>query len=330
MTAVEAPAAPPRLAPLYARALLSLARRRPAVPGLPDQEPVLNPVLVDRSALAAYDDVCGYLLRDTLPPTYPHVLGFPLQVRLMTDAAFPFALPGLVHVRNVIRQHRPISADEPLTVRVHAERLAAHPKGAQVDLVTAVAVDGEPVWDGRSTYLARGASAPAGAADVSPPDAPPEAPGPPRAVWRVPADVGRRYAAVSGDANPIHLSALAARAFGFRSAIAHGMWMKARVLAALEPRLPTAFTADVSFRKPLLLPATAHLCVSARDDGWDVSVRDSSGTANMSTSVRADGAVAGRQLTDAVSDFALPRSVVSHAGATDAQTRASHQRPRRH
>lgn len=35
------------------------------------------------------------------------------------------------------------------------------------------------------------------------------------AVWRVSADVGRRYATVSGDVNPIHLSALAARALGF-------------------------------------------------------------------------------------------------------------------
>ncbi len=56
--------------------------------------------------------------------------------------------------------------------------------------------------------------------------------------------------------NPIHMHSLTARLFGFPSAIAHGMWSKARCLAALENRLPGAFTVEVSFRRPILLPAT--------------------------------------------------------------------------
>ena len=74
------------------------------------------------------------------------------------------------------------------------------------------------------------------------------------ATWRIPDDAGRRYAKVSGDVNPIHLSGLTAKAFGFKRAIAHGMWVKARVLGALSGRLPDALSLDVSFRKPLLLP----------------------------------------------------------------------------
>ena len=74
------------------------------------------------------------------------------------------------------------------------------------------------------------------------------------AHWRVPGDLGRRYAAVSGDRNPIHLHALSAKAFGFPRAIAHGMWTKARCLAAL--RLPDALTAEVRFKQPILLPST--------------------------------------------------------------------------
>ena len=75
-------------------------------------------------------------------------------------------------------------------------------------------------------------------------------------TWKLAGDLGRRYAAVSGDYNPIHVHPLSARLFGFPSAIAHGMWTKARCLAALEPRLPDAFTVEVAFRKPILLPAT--------------------------------------------------------------------------
>ena len=75
------------------------------------------------------------------------------------------------------------------------------------------------------------------------------------ARWHLPDDLGRRYASVSGDRNPIHMHSLTAKAFGFPRAIAHGMWTKARCIAALEPSLPNAYQVDVDFRKPILLPA---------------------------------------------------------------------------
>ena len=73
------------------------------------------------------------------------------------------------------------------------------------------------------------------------------------AHWRLPDDLGRRYAAVSGDHNPIHMHGLTAKAFGFPRAIVHGMWTKARCLASL--RLPDAYAVDVRFKKPILLPS---------------------------------------------------------------------------
>src|ERR1700723_2765123 len=80
---------------------------------------------------------------------------------------------------------------------------------------------------------------------------PPRPPPPPR---KAPGARGRRYGSVSGDLNPIHIHPLTARLFGFPSAIAHGMWTKARSLAALEARLPPAYTAGVAFKRPILLP----------------------------------------------------------------------------
>jgi acyl dehydratase len=194
----------------------------------------------------------------------------------MADRAFPLPLPGLVHLRNTVTQDRPIGTGEALTVRVHAENLVAHPKGAQVDLVAAADVAGEQVWSSRSTYLARGARAPE--ASTAPdgetvPELDVDLPDHATGVWRVPGDTGRRYGAVSGDVNPIHLSALAAKAFGFPRAIAHGMWCKARALSALEPRLPDAFTVDVAFRRPVLLPSTVDFVARPVPDGWDFGLR---------------------------------------------------------
>jgi acyl dehydratase len=93
-------------------------------------------------------------------------------------------------------------------------------------------------------------------------------------VWRVGPDEARAYAAVSGDRNPIHTSTVAARLFGFPRRIAHGMWSKARSLAALEGRLPVACTVDVSFKLPILLPSTVAFSAVQDTDGWHIALHD--------------------------------------------------------
>ena len=77
-------------------------------------------------------------------------------------------------------------------------------------------------------------------------------------TFAVPADTGRRYARVSDDYNLIHLSAPTARLFGFKRAIAHGMWSLARVLGGLSDA-GAAQQVDVHFRRPLLMPAEVTL-----------------------------------------------------------------------
>ena len=257
---------PPSMGQLFAKAALTARGRRGS---LPDSHLARVAVVVDPARVADYAQVCRFRFGDTLPLTFPHVLTFPLQVALMADRSFPLALPGLVHVRNRVDVVRPVGISEKLDLEVWADRFAPHRSGATVDLVASVRSRGNEVWRGRSTYLARGATAPDGEPtdlDVTIGDVEPAA------VWRVPDDAGRRYAAVSGDVNPIHLSALTARAFGFRRAIAHGMWVKARALAALSGRLPESFSVDVAFRKPLLLPSTVTLSTAPRGAGWDLAV----------------------------------------------------------
>jgi acyl dehydratase len=225
-------------------------------------------VKVDRANLADYDRVCGYGLTDRLPAMYPHLLTFGMQIMLMNDDAFPFAMIGLVHVANNITQLRPIRAEETLELRVHPENLRPHDKGKQFDMVSTAHVNGELVWSEVSTYLRRGGGSggsgdakPAGEQRVVEPVERPDS------VWRVPGDIGRQYADVSGDRNPIHLYPLTAKLFGFPKAIAHGMWSAARCLAFFESRLPDSFVYDVRFKLPILLPATVALSTASTEGG---------------------------------------------------------------
>jgi acyl dehydratase len=256
----------PRLGPLFGRAVLTGFTRRGGP--LPDTVYELRDVAVDPSQVTAYNRVCGFRLTDELPATYPHILSFPLQVKLMTDPGFPFPLVGSVHLANRITQTRSLRIDEKPTLRVHVENLRDHPKGRQFDMISEAFVGGEVVWTDVSTYLRRGGGS--GADEKSERTDPPE----PTAIWHVPDDIGRRYGEVSGDRNPIHLHPLTARLFGFPRAIAHGMWSKAKCLAAFEGRLPDAYTVDVRFKAPVLLPARCGFAAQATDKGWSFDLFD--------------------------------------------------------
>lgn len=272
MTTTEKLDTLPSLATLYARAAVTAV-----LPGggdaLPDRQLEVDEVTVDREHLAAYDRVCGYRLSDVLPASYVHVLTFPLQVELMADRSFPFPLPGLVHVANRTELLREVTADEPLALRVRTADLRPHRKGRQFDVVAEARRGSELVWSGVSTYLRRGGGGDEAADELELPLEPPPA-DVDGARWRVPADTGRRYAAVSGDRNPIHLSPLTSRLFGFPRPIAHGMWTAARAFAAIEDRTPSTGVQTLRFGKPLPLPRTVSFAAIERDGGWAFAVRD--------------------------------------------------------
>lgn len=250
----------PATVPLLLKAAVPLVPGLNRLPGLrrdsrvlPDLTLTRPGVRVDQGHVAAYSEVCGFPLTETLPLTYPHLLAFGLHLSIMTDASFPFPAIGTVHLENSVTQHRPIRATERLEVTARATNLRPHPKGRVFDMVTSVKSGEELVWEETSTFLRRGGGD--GTAPDTGSDSLEHAP-PSGVEWRLPSSLGRTYAAVSGDHNPIHLYALTAKAFGFPRQIAHGMWSKARCVAALEGRLPDAVTVDVVFRRPVLLPGT--------------------------------------------------------------------------
>ena len=266
---------PPATLPMMLRAALPAVPVLNRVPGvrrsgseLPDLAVTRHDVPVDRDQVAEYAEVCGFPIKETLPVTYPHVLAFPLHMAIMTDRSFPFPAIGIVHLENAITQHRPISPDERLQVTARPADLRPHAKGRVFDILVEVHSSGELVWESTSTLLRLGAGDPAAAG----PDRRFEQVPPSGGEWRLPGDLGRRYAAVSGDHNPIHLHRLSAKAFGFPRQIAHGMWSKARCLAALDGRLPDAVTVEVAFKKPILLPGTVALGTARSGDGYAFSL----------------------------------------------------------
>ncbi|UNX54581.1 hypothetical protein MF406_17135 [Georgenia sp. TF02-10] len=270
----------PSLGRLYTRAVgrtrsLVLARRSVlAGGGLPPVVLRVDGVRADPAQLADYQHLLGEPGTDVLPAGYVHVLAFPLAMAVLVREDFPLPALGMVHVANHVQVLRQTRLGETFTVRAWAQDARQHARGTEVDLVVAVTAGpgaGELVWRGVSTYLAKGRP-PAGLA-VGParerPE-PPALPAVPTAQWRLGADVGKRYAAVSGDRNPIHVSRLGARMFGFPRPIAHGMYTAARALAATGAGRQGRFTWTATFATPVLLPATVAFGTDGqRYAAWD-------------------------------------------------------------
>jgi acyl dehydratase len=257
----------PFLPPLYWRAAL---KRKITGKTLPEQG-LRCRVGIDPKAVAAYRKVCGFADSAVLPATYPHILAFGLQMQLLTDKQFPFPLLGLVHLNNRIRVHRPLGGISELFISVHTQHLKPHPKGATFEVVTRAEDSLGLLWEAESCMLCRGVKLEGEATD--------DAPSSPEQIsevarWKAPADIGRRYARVSGDYNPIHLSALTAKLFGFPQAIAHGLWNKAHTLAALGEHLPAAnLEIEVEFQKPLRLPSEVTLLASTAGSSGELLLK---------------------------------------------------------
>ena len=206
--------------------------------------------------------------KDTVPLPYPHLLAFPLHMAIMTDPGFPAPAIGTVHLENSITAHRPIAVGETVGGhRLRRRRRSRTPRARSTSSSPWSPPTARPSGRSTSTYLRRGQGDETASSGSSFPDASPNG-----IVWKLPGDLGRRYAAVSGDHNPIHLYPLTAKALGFPRQIAHGMWTMARCVAALENRLPDAVRVDVAFKKPVLLPGSVAFGSAPVDGGYAFSL----------------------------------------------------------
>ena len=264
----------PNIFNLYLRALFTKGIK--GAPKLPTTTITLANTKTNAKKVAQYRDVCGFKQsNNSLPLTYPHLLAFPLHLELMLLKGFPFSVMGMVHVRNEITQHRAINVLEVMDVSCRFSNIRKTGKGYEIDIKTDIHITGELVWESISTNFVRKKT-----------DIPTIAKTknnhsdelPYKEFWSLSSDLGRRYALVSGDTNPIHLFSLSAKLFGFKTHIAHGMWSKARVVAALHNKLNSdACKVTVDFKLPIFLPNTIQINYAIKGRCINFELRDQAG-----------------------------------------------------
>jgi acyl dehydratase len=233
-------------------------------------------VQLNAQHIGQYSALCGFHVGQGVPLIYPQLLTFPLVTAYMCSDACPWPAMGTVHLANTIEQHKPLFADDVVRVEMGTGSLFAHEKGQGFTLDLRILRGDELVWSATQSLLRVGVKETSGAPYASQIQV--DAPLSCQTEFSASADIGRRYGAVSGDRNPIHMSARSARLFGFKRAIAHGMWTNARALSCLLPAKPVEQARlAVEFKTPLYLPGRASLWSARSSNGALFEVRDAKG-----------------------------------------------------
>ena len=216
----------------------------------------LNRVTLDPEQVGRYRRVCGYANTADdpfVPSGFIQTLFIGLLGRYITSDFFPINPLGLIQTGQQFESRHPVQMGDTLDLCCTLHDMTWTEKGISTRFHLEADQDGQPVWQGISTYLTRTSGQ-----RSTPKKTVQDPPLPTRMTIRVPSGTGRDYARISGDYNPHHLSDITARIIGFKQAMVHGMWSLARTLAALETfmTLPPLFSVDVSFKLPVYMPAT--------------------------------------------------------------------------
>src|SRR5699024_10649933 len=213
--------------------------------------------VVSRELVVQYNGLLGAsgnVGHNTAPSLTAYITVFGLSSAMMAERHFPMPLLSMVHLQHKVWHMADIPIDQPVRISTWAQHLAPHHAGTTVEIWVQIfdRVTDKLLWQSMALYLSRSVKLP-GSERPARPDRPKFQPPPVTGQWTLPTDIGRRYAAVSGDRNPIHLSNLTAKALGMPGAIAHGMYAAGRMLAGREMHAP--YTWAIEFASPMRLPS---------------------------------------------------------------------------
>jgi MaoC like domain len=213
--------------------------------------------------LQQYKKFVGFTNEPGVPLSYFYLFAQRAQLCMMMDSRFTYPVPGLVHMANSMQSSGTVDTKLPMDLKIAVTQEPITQTGRLcIFFKVTIGQLGMPKISCTSRYLGKRGNKKDAAKDDLEPRSNLES----FADWAVPQDTGRRYAALSGDCNPIHLWPWSARLFGFKKPIAHGMYSVAKTQALIENSLGKPVTSlAATFIKPALLPGHVQLAVGEKD-----------------------------------------------------------------
>lgn len=294
---------------LLKAALYSPQRLESDVPVLPEntvrKEFRINSVHCER-----YNKAVNWKLgiASVIHPNYLQVLTLPMQLEMMINEPFPFKPMGLVHLANHIEVNCLPEQNAKLLLQTSFNGLTRHKNGWVFALLSEGFVNGKLAISATSYYLTRQRHAQTNKnTDLTSTVKIDEANSKTKVVQKnasdmpiinellppfdiscdmnFPLGIGRQYARVSGDFNPIHLTRWTAKLMGFKQAIAHGMYSKALCISVVLKQemengkgalAQTPMQFSTQFVQPIYLPTSCELNINRDGDQIDFSLTSKS------------------------------------------------------
>ena len=233
-----------------------------AAPVLPDLQ-LTQIHKLDPQRVANYHRLVAWRpgIAAVIHPNYVQVLSFPMQMAMMSSHPFPFKTLGLVHLANDIKINFLPEQVSVIELRTSFTKLQIHKRGYVIGVSTRAYVQDKLAIEASSDYLARSRhthlASDSHLQDYEKTPVPNLDSAKFDTELAFASNSGRQYARVSNDFNPIHLSALSAKMFGFKRAIIHGMFSKALCVSRLISGEPARISA--SFLQAIYLPSAVRL-----------------------------------------------------------------------
>ena len=259
---------PPGFLPIYRRLLFGRRAKYRQGESLPHFRATWRGAQAEQERVARYCDACSLEFDGNYPILYPHILTSAIHLDMMSKPQFPLSPMGALHARNHIVQHLPIPVETALDITCALTTTRVLKQGVEFEVSTVLEADGTRYWESISAYLIRGkkfgepvegsplAELPALTADDE------------AQSWPVPKNMGWRYAKITGDFNPIHVSRIMAKLMGFDRDLIHGMWSAARCVGHTSPldvERPTQL--DLLFKGPVYMESTSSMKAQSIDAG---------------------------------------------------------------
>ncbi|RTE87237.1 MULTISPECIES: MaoC/PaaZ C-terminal domain-containing protein [Gammaproteobacteria] len=243
----------PELPLMLVKALPTISRKGAQQDEIEDLERTYSCAPIKPSHLEEYKSMFPGFVSE-VPLTYFYLVAQRAHLALMLDDKFPWPILGMVHVANEMELHETVQVHKPFVLHVCIEfppRAGAR-KRVRPQYIVKFYQDEKCVVTCKSSYQVGGGQKSKsrtraekveqdGWSVIS--------------EWHLKSDLGRKYARLSGDYNPIHLHRWLSRWFGFARPIIHGMYSVARMQASIESSLQQEVTQlQIGFKRPVILP----------------------------------------------------------------------------
>lgn len=209
----------------------------------------------DEKTVNDYAAACGLKIENgRIPVLFPHSYFGPLHLKMLTDENFPLGMLGALHLRNHLIQSQALVLGKTYALKLAFTGERRRPQGLEIDYRTEIRDADRVVWESLTTFLVRKKFKQEDPESDYAQSIKGIESGAIVNTFPVPKNTGKRFGLITKDINPIHMSRLMAKAFGFERDLCHGMWALGKSLGLVKGvDYDRPVRIDVAFKGPLYM-----------------------------------------------------------------------------